>query len=268
MFSSVDDIAAEKAALLESLSIKGRAFIDAGGEYADFLAGRSPAPVVTVSLSGDADYVCVSHDEAAGRAVVREGRTGEEADFKLPGPGRHTVLNVLFAIAVGRESGMTRKAIRTGLAAYQPMPLRWQRQEVDGVLVINDAYNANPVSMRAAIDTFARMDVAGARWLVLGDMKEMGSFEAEEHRLLGRDVAAGPWAGLVLVGPAAEAIGAGAVEAGYAAQHVQYFASAAESVPFLSEHIGVGDAVLLKASRSVRLEEIVELLNSTAEVGV
>lgn len=265
-FSSVDEIAREKASLLESLPAAGRAFLDARGDHFELLKARSSAPVVTVALSGEADYRCISHDGAVERFTVRETRTGDECEFCLPSPGRHNMLNALFAIAVGREAGMAWDAIRRGLTTCQAMPLRWQRQRVGDVIVINDAYNANPVSMRAAIDTFGRMVVEGARWLVLGDMKELGVFEDEEHRRLGRDIAAGPWAGLLLVGPAAKAIGAGAAKAGYPCNAIHELHSTAECADLLADVVSAGDAVFLKASRSVHLEEIVELLGSTLEV--
>jgi len=265
-FASLDEIAREKAALLEALSPSGRAFLDARGGYFELLSSRSPAPVVTVALSGEADYVCAGHDDTVDRVSIRESRTGDESEFHLPSPGRHNIVNAMLAVAVGREAGMSWDAIQTGFESCRSLPLRWQPETIDGVLIVNDAYNANPVSMEASIDTFGRMRCEGRRWLVLGAMLELGSFEEELHRWLGREIAAGPWAGIVLVGTVSAAIGGGAVDAGYPADRVHCLASTAEAAVFLARSAKAGDAVFLKASRSARLEEIVELLGSTAEV--
>jgi UDP-N-acetylmuramoyl-tripeptide--D-alanyl-D-alanine ligase len=168
------------------------------------------------------------------------------------------VANALFAVAVGRRCGLSWEAIGAALGRYRPLPMRWNRAVLHGVEFVNDAYNANPVSMRAALETFANMDVAGRRWLVLGGMLELGTVECDLHRRLGRDVAAGPWAGLLAIGPRGAWIAEGAQEAGLSADRLFCCPDTIAAAGLLKKMARSGDAVLLKASRTERLEKVQE----------
>ncbi|MBT7065547.1 MAG: UDP-N-acetylmuramoyl-tripeptide--D-alanyl-D-alanine ligase, partial [Verrucomicrobia bacterium] len=174
-------------------------------------------------------------------------------------PGIHQVRNLLLAVAVAREAGVSWEGIRAGIEAFESMPMRWTQEDVGGIRVINDAYNANPLSMRAALETFHDLPVEGGRWLALGDMLELGDAAAEAHRVLGRRVAEGTWAGLVTVGALAAGIGAAAQAAGWRGV-LTHCATAAEAGAWLCERLGGGDALLLKGSRGMHLESIVSLI--------
>ncbi|MEI6515773.1 MAG: cyanophycin synthetase, partial [bacterium] len=140
---------------------------------------------------------------------------------------------------------------------YVAPPMRWERREVAGLTVINDAYNANPVSMQAALRTFREMDAAGRKWLALGDMLELGPGGIEAHLAIGRSLANGPWAGLVTVGPLGARIAEGALVAGMPGALVRTCGTAAEAAIYLKERMVKGDVLLLKASRGKRLEDII-----------
>jgi len=135
---------------------------------------------------------------------------------------------------------------------------RWQRLQVNGVQVINDAYNANPMSMRAALQAFARTPVTGRRWLVLGSMREMGSHAEAAHLALGREIAQGDWAGLLALGREGAWFAEGARAAGWPAERARVCGSTREAAEALQAMTRDGDAVLLKASRGERLEEVVQ----------
>jgi UDP-N-acetylmuramoyl-tripeptide--D-alanyl-D-alanine ligase len=198
-FPSEEAIAHEKAAVLRALSPDGLAVLPADDPWFATLKSHLRSRLLTTSLRGEeADYSAERLD--GHRFLVREQAAPDQVELVAPLPGDYIVHDALLAVAVGRYFGVSWERIRAALAAYQPLSLRWQREEVDGVFFINDAYNANPMSMRAALQAFAQTAADGGRWLVLAGMRELGERAREEHLRLGRDLAGGPWAGLVTVG--------------------------------------------------------------------
>lgn len=259
-FDSVRAIAMEKAEVFRSLSPDGVAVFNRDEEWADLLRAEAPGRVVTISLAGDADYVGSIESAADGRFSVTERDSGERASLVVSVPGRHVIQNALLAVAVGRGCGATWEQIAQALLYYAPPPLRWNRVRIGEFEVINDAYNANPISMRAALKTFAEQSVSGGRWLVLGGMRELGVREREEHLLLGREVAGGPWAGLVAVGALGEWIAEGVGDFG--GRPLFRCPDCASAADTLVENVQPGDALLLKASRGEKLEEVLKQMEN------
>ena len=257
-----EGVAREKGQLLRELGTDGTAILPGDSPWFPFLRSAVAGRVVTVAMTGEADYVCRETRCLAdgGTAVlVEEARQAAvREEIYVPVPGRHNVRNALLAVALAREHGVAWDAIRSALRRYRPLPMRWESQVVAGVVVVNDAYNANPMSMRAAIETFERMRVEGRRWLVLGSMLELGRGEEEEHLALGRHLATGPWAGLIVVGPLGTRIARGAQAAGMAEERIMCCGTPAEAAEVLATRAAAGDAVLLKASRSIHLEQTIE----------
>lgn len=257
-FSSVEAIAREKAAVFRCLPRDGVGIYCADDGQAGVLAAELKCRSVTVAIGGAADYTAAFEHGDSGPAVARERDTGQSCRFRVPLPGSHHLVNALFAVAAGRLHGIGWDDIKSALEAYRTPPMRWERSMLLGALVVNDAYNANPVSMRAALRSFARQEVMGRKWVVLGGMRELGRFEEEEHAALGRDAAAAaPWAGLVTVGRLGELIARAA--AGRGPGRLAHCADHAEAAAFLARFVRPGDAVLLKASRGERLEEVLKL---------
>jgi UDP-N-acetylmuramoyl-tripeptide--D-alanyl-D-alanine ligase len=188
--------------------------------------------------------------------VVEERATVERFGFALGVPGDHNVCNALFAIAVARGHGIGWDRIKAALRRFRPPPMRWSVEDIAGVRFINDAYNANPLGMRAAIGTFAGLETSGGKWLVLGGMLELGAWEIEEHRAVGRLAAAGPWTRLVVVGERGGWIARGAAEAGMSQDRIAVCETGRQAARVLADGVTQGDAVLLKASRGMRLEEV------------
>jgi UDP-N-acetylmuramyl pentapeptide synthase len=135
--------------------------------------------------------------------------------------------------------------------------MRWAVLRAGEVTLVNDAYNANPLSMRAALQAFGEMPVAGARWLVLGGMREIGSTEEEAHRALGRDLAREPWAGLFVLGERGQWIASGARASGMDVDRITSSLDVEALVGRLADRVSPGDAVLFKASRGEALERAV-----------
>lgn len=263
-FNSIDDIALEKAELLRSLPSTGAAILDADCACFDLLRAAVPCRLITISLTREADYYCAARTaEGNGmRAAIIERATGQRHVLQIPLPGDHHVVNTLLALAVARGLGVEWRAIADALRVFKPSPMRWQVVRVGAVEFINDAYNANPLSMRAALQTFRSAVVRGRRWLVLGGMLELGRIAAHAHRQLGRLAGSLPWGGIITVGDLGRLIAEGAAEAGFAHNRLFTTATAQEAGDLLADRCGAGDAVLLKASRGIRLEEVLECYNA------
>jgi UDP-N-acetylmuramoyl-tripeptide--D-alanyl-D-alanine ligase len=256
-FGSADGIAVAKGELVEALPEDGTAVLNADDPRVLGMAPRTRARVVTTGCGPDADVraVDVSLDDTA-RARFTLVAAGEEHPVALQVVGEHQVANALSAAGAALAVGMTPWQVAAALSEAEPLS-RW-RMEVtrrhDGVTVVNDAYNANPESMRAALAALTGLP-AHRRIAVLGAMGELGSDADAEHDRLGRDAAAAGIDLLVVVGPDAVGIAQGATAAGRRAGeesvHVPDRAAARE---LLSEVLRPGDVVLVKASRAYGLE--------------
>jgi UDP-N-acetylmuramoyl-tripeptide--D-alanyl-D-alanine ligase len=263
-FGTEAAVAREKGELLAALPDDGVAFLDADGDFYDELRGRTSARVVSVAIDRPADLVATNAEAVDAAVVVTDSRTGEHVELPRVLPGVHQVRNLLLAVAVACEAGLAWGDIRAGLAAFEPMPMRWACREVNGVLVVNDAYNANPVSMDAALQTFRDTPVTGRRWLVLGDMLELGDTAEAAHAALGRRVAGGDWAGLVTVGALAAGIAEGARREG-GSMEADVCATAEEAGERLVSRLSPGDAVLLKGSRGMHLETVIDVIEKAGK---
>ncbi|PWW24691.1 UDP-N-acetylmuramoyl-tripeptide--D-alanyl-D-alanine ligase [Geodermatophilus normandii] len=268
-FGSVDGIALAKGELVEALPESGTAVLNADDPRVLGMAPRTRARVVTTGRSADADVRAtgVTLDDAA-RARFTLAAAGEEHPVALQVVGEHQVANALSAAAAALAAGMTPAAVAAALSAARPRS-RWRMEvtrRADGVTVVNDAYNANPESMRAALAALAGLP-ATRRVAVLGGMAELGPDADAEHERLGRDAVAAGVDLLVAVGPDGVGMVAGATAAG--ARHGQGagggHGTAAVSVPdraaaldLLSEVLVPGDVVLVKASRSHGLEVLAD----------
>ncbi len=242
-FASLEEIAREKAKLAEQVPASGLVLLDRDSEWFGMIRSNCAARVITVSLGGDADY---SGQAKPGGILCVEG-----FDYFIPLPGEHMLRNALRAIAVGRELEIEPEQIAAGLRQFEVPPMRWQESEIGGIRFINDAYNANPLSMRANLRTFSALPVSGAKWAVIGGMRELGETAEKEHRELGEFVDQLPLDGVICVGTLAENIRCGNIAQFYRC------ARAEEAAAVLRAKTGEGDAVLLKASRGEKLEDVI-----------
>lgn len=274
-FESTRAIAEEKAVLLARLPADGWAVLDGDDEWFRVLRERCAAPVVTCSLRRrEVDYA--GDVAAAGQLWVCERATGETARVPLPPPAEFMAANALKAVAVARRLGVGWDAIAAGLAGSCPVGMRWAVSQVGEWTVVNDGYNANPLSMRAALRAFAQMAVAGRKFVVLGPMLELGKWEAQEHRRLGEEIARGAWAGVAVVAPAGgmggpmetagavAALNAGLAAGGWPADKTVVAPTHAAAADWLRARLQPGDALLLKASRSIQIENVLTELAASS----
>ena len=265
-FRSVDAIAEAKAEILEGLRPGGTFVANADDPRVEALAAREAKRgrrVVRFGASPRADVT--ARDvvaEAEGSRFRLKTPTGE-AEVRLPLPGPHQVANFLAAAAIAFVVGLLPSDCAEAAAELRPAAHRGEwRRHVSGARIYDDSYNANPASMKAALETLASVP-ASRRIAVLGDMLELGPEEETLHRETGR--AAARSAGLlVLVGERARWIGAGAIEAGLPASSVVAAVSAEEAAEILAARLSPGDVVLLKASRGIGLDRAVEALAPAA----
>ena len=258
-FDSEADIASEKADLLRTLPSDGTAIIARDEAWFNILQDAAPCPVTTVAIGETADYEGTLSETDPYAFDVRESETGEFAAFHSALPGAYFKRNALLAVASCRRLGVGWDDLVRVVGTFEPEALRWNVHSVGGVTFVDDSYNANPISMRAAIQAFQEMPVGGGRWLVLGGMLELGAAAEGLHRELGGLVASGSWKGLIGYGPWGRHIADGAARAGMPAPQIECCDNYKGVIDVLAVGVDAGDAVLLKASRRERLERVREL---------
>ena len=198
--------------------------------------------------------------EADGRGVRFCLNGNDKFRFDIPLLGRHTACNALAAIAVARRLGLTEAEVAQGLSRARGPDMRLQLQTIGGVTLLNDAYNANPASMRAALETIAHIPTRGRRFAVLADMLELGRSSERFHREAGPQAAQAQLDGLICVGPQSRLIAESAIASGMDAQRVSHFADAAQAAREIVRWFAEGDLVLLKGSRGMKLETLAAAL--------
>jgi UDP-N-acetylmuramoyl-tripeptide--D-alanyl-D-alanine ligase len=270
-FGSRDAIAKAKGELVEALSAEGTAILNADDPLVRAMTARTPATVVTFGRAPDATVRAAEETlDDAGRSrftlVTPEG----SAPVRLRLHGAHAVANALAAGAAARRLGMPVGEIADALSEAEPVS-RW-RMEVterpDGVTVINDAYNANPESVRAALDTVVHMARGGRAFAVLGEMAELGASTVGEHERIGAYAARGGLAGLIVVGETAAAVLKGAEQVGTWTGERVRVEDVGAAVAALGERLRPGDVVLIKGSRVAGLERVAQaVLSATPPEG-
>ncbi len=251
---SLGNVARAKAELFASLPARGTAIANADDPWVVKGAAASPARVVQFGIGPSADV------RAEGIRFTAEGSAFTVGDtrFAVPMLGGHNVYNALAAIAVGDALSVPRGQSARALAAMKPTPMRLEPVRLEKFFLINDAYNANPASMRAALETLAGLELPGRKVAILGDMLELGEIEEKRHwevgYLAGRRADAVFTAGRLAAKIHQTADGAGAVAA--------HFNCVDELVHRLPLLLKFGDVVLVKASRGMQFERIVNAIIS------
>ena len=182
---------------------------------------------------------------------------GSKFPVLLPAIGRHNVYNALAAIGVGWELGLTADEITAGILTFQAGSMRQQIQRIGSYTVINDAYNASPLSMASALDTL-RQVAQGRMVAVLGDMLELGKVAVDAHRRIGKLAAEQGVQLVITVGSLAKNIAEAARESGV--DHVVACENHQQAAQELNARLQPGDTVLIKGSRGMKMEQLVNML--------
>jgi UDP-N-acetylmuramoyl-tripeptide--D-alanyl-D-alanine ligase len=269
-FGSREVVAKAKGELVEALTAEGTAVLNADDPLVRTMAARTAARVVTFGRMPDATVRATDEEpDEAGRSrftlVTPEG----SAPVHLRLHGAHAVSNALAAAAAARRLGMPVAEVAAALSEAEPVS-RW-RMEVterpDGVTVVNDAYNANPESVRSALDTVVHMARGGRAFAVLGEMAELGAATISEHEKIGAYAARGGLAGLIAVGETAAAVLKGTEQVGTWTGERVHVEDVGAAVAALGERLRPGDVVLIKGSRVAGLERVAQAVLAAAPEG-
>lgn len=262
-FGSMEGSAQAKAELLDLLPADGTVVLNVDDPYYDYLASRATCRVLSFGLSSKADVRATD--------VKSDGRNGTIFRLMLPGKVRHTIVriqvqgehnvtNALAAAAVGSALGLPGGVVAQGLSCFRPAAMRSQVFVSRGVTVINDCYNANPASMKAAVQLLAQRGKGRNTIAVLGDMLELGANAVPMHEEVGRFVAQQGIDQLIACGVLGQSLAAGAERAGFDKTRIVLAQDAATATAAVKAVAKSGDVVLVKASRGMKLELVAQAL--------
>ncbi len=263
-FNSIEAIAQAKRELIESLPVGATAVLNYDDPRVRSFAEGFSGHVLTYGFEKGATFRAsgVRSGTAFGNRFQVRGPAGR-AQYRVPLPGRHNVQNAVAAIATASLFDISKDKVQAALREFKPLS---QRSEIltlrDGLVVINDSYNSNPLAMEKMLETLAHWPGAGRRLVVAGEMLELGPASPELHRSVGRMCAQSGVDWLIAVQGDARFFLEGAQQAGVSADRLAFFPTPEEASAYLRTILQAGDVVLVKGSRGVHLEKLVEELKS------
>lgn len=255
-FGSLEGIVLGKGELLEALPPRGFAVLPGDDPVTRQMAPRARCSVLFVGESES------NHVRATDVRVANQRLTfvADDVQYCVPVTGRHFLRASLTALAIAREIGLTPSQIAAGFANFQPAPGRCHVQQIGPWTVIDDTYNANPASMRAACETLRDWQGARKRLLITGDMLELGEHAAEAHIELGRAAAEARVDGLLVLGQYAEHVMRGAFDGGLRRHRLVQCDQLDILLLVLDCILEPGDVLLIKGSRGMRMERVIDWL--------
>jgi UDP-N-acetylmuramoyl-tripeptide--D-alanyl-D-alanine ligase len=268
----VEGVARAKGELLEALTPDSVAILNADDEHYQALATKVRGGLMTFSLQSHADVMASAvtlHPDRGPtfRLKIRTGTKPGDIEVSLSVMGRHNIYNALGAAAIATYQGINLDEIRKGLEDFKPVSMRSQLLEVKGFHILNDAYNANPASMKSALETLSALGTGGHKIAVLGDMLELGKAAEVAHREIGREVARMGIQYLITLGPMAEQIAQGALSAGMADHRVMCSQEPEDAGKKVLNVASPGDYILVKGSRKTKMENILEMIKNSELIG-
>src|SRR5947207_545146 len=253
--ASREAIAVEKGTLARAVGAEGTVILNADDPFSEGIAARTSAKIIFAGITeGTVRASEITQSVTGTHFTILEG--AHRCRAQLPVPGLHMVQNALLAVAAGRVFGLSLEDCAAGLAAAPLTKARLQIKEIGGIQFIDDSYNANPDSMKAALRTLVELDADGKRIAVLGEMRELGEESARGHREVGETAAELGVDQLIAIGDMAAVIAEAARNAGL--QNTSIARSTNEAAELLGEIAASGDLVLIKGSRAARTERVIE----------
>jgi len=254
---STDTVAQAKGELLQGLGPGGTAVLNADDRYFGMLRALHPGRTVSFGMGERADVRATEIEQQQDGTALTVHAGGATARVRISTVGRHNVSNALAAAAAATVLGVPLDMVRAGLEDFRPVAMRSELRVVRGMRVLADCYNANPASVRAALETLSAL--GGERSVaVLGDMLELGEAAVEAHREVGRTAAGLRIGALIAVGPLGRHIAEGARSAGMAGDRVREADTPSQAAVLLRGIARAGDAVLMKGSRGMKMETVLE----------
>jgi len=253
--ASREAIAVEKGTLARAVGAEGTVILNADDPFSEGIAARTSAKIIFAGITqGTVRASEITQSATGTHFTILEG--AHRCRAQLPVPGVHMVQNALLAVAAGRVFGLSLEDCAAGLAAAPLTKARLQIKEIGGIQFIDDSYNANPDSMKAALRTLVELDADGKRIAVLGEMRELGEESARDHREVGETAAELGVDQLITIGDMAAAIAEAARSAGL--PNTSVVRSTSEAAQLLGEIASPGDLVLVKGSRGAHTEHVIE----------
>ena len=248
----LDTVFKAKIEILEHMDQGARLILNADDEYLRKI--KASQKVTWFGFDKEADFRADKINlEPDGISFRLNGKW----DISLGVLGRHNVYNALAAIACAWDFGISIDDIKDALKEFKVPNMRMEVKRFGDIKIINDTYNANPQSMKQAIEALRDMVTDGRKILIAGDMLELGTFSGRFHHLVGKQAAESGFDLIVAVGKLAEYISAGAQEAGMSERKIKLCAVTKEARKKVATLIKKGDTILVKGSRAMRMEEIV-----------
>jgi UDP-N-acetylmuramoyl-tripeptide--D-alanyl-D-alanine ligase len=252
---SREAIAAEKGALAEAVGSEGTIILNADDPFSEGISRRASAKTIFAGINnGSVRAEDIRQTAGGSEFTILEG--AHRCRAQLPVPGLHMVQNAILAVAAGRAFGVSLEDCAAGLASTPLTKARLQLCEIRGVQFLDDSYNANPESMKAALRTLMELDAEGQRIAVLGQMSELGNESERGHAEVGETAADLRIDHLITIGDLGATIAQAAKSAGL--EKATSVNSPAEAAELLEEIASAGDLVLVKGSRSARTERVME----------
>jgi UDP-N-acetylmuramoyl-tripeptide--D-alanyl-D-alanine ligase len=252
-------VAKEKGALFSSMRARGTIIVNLDDPWVRRLGERFSGQKVTYGQGGQIRAASGSFLDSGGmRFTLRAGH--QRAQVRLNFVGQHNISNALGAAAMAYSFGISLATIRRGLESVKPYSMRMQLEKWRGIGIINDAYNANPASMVAAIETLAQINSRGERIAVLGDMFELGKQSQREHLRLGSHLARARLDRAYLLGKRAPDVRKGALRGGMKSDRIIVGESHSDIGQRLRAHLKKGDWLLIKGSRGMKMETVLSEL--------
>ncbi|MFQ5500010.1 MAG: UDP-N-acetylmuramoyl-tripeptide--D-alanyl-D-alanine ligase [Candidatus Zixiibacteriota bacterium] len=255
---TVEEVAEAKLELMAAVSLDVPVVLNADDQILMKEARKPGRSFTTFGIDNPADYTTdeITTDEQGAQRVTIEGKS-----FLLPLAGKHQVYNLLAAYAIVRSLGYSFDDIDTSVLQLTTARWRGETIRLNGIRILADCYNANPDSVRASLDTFFGRAASGRRVICLGDMAELGAGGPDYHGRVGEQLAEREFALCALVGPLSQHTLDAAMSSGVPDSCLQHFDTAAHCARFVREFVREGDDVLVKGSRSIGMEVIIDALS-------
>ncbi|HWP49709.1 MAG TPA: UDP-N-acetylmuramoyl-tripeptide--D-alanyl-D-alanine ligase [Candidatus Limnocylindrales bacterium] len=263
-FDSIEAIMKAKVELIQSLPLNGVAVLNADDTFFPSMVQEVRCKLITFGINWEANV-------SATDIILSENKTytfnlrinGGKCSITLPVMGYHNIYNALAAAAATHALGLNLSEIQRGLENFQSAPMRMETISHKGILILNDAYNANPSSMKMALKTLKEIPGVGRKIAVLGDMLELGRWSEMAHKGVGEAVADLGIDLLWVLGPYSQFIALGAREKGMEPNRIFLADSHEQIIEKLQHELKEGDTVLIKGSRGMKMEKIVKGLITT-----
>jgi len=265
---TLKNIAKAKAELISKVDTQGAIVLNYDNTYTRKMASLYSGRVMGYAIDNRSAKVRAERVELNERgfydftcAIAANGKKYEPFAISLPLAGKHNILNCLAAISVGLEFDVSVEKIRTAVNNFDGVKKRMELIEIGcGIRVLNDCYNANPLSMRSAIETISEIPGARRRVAIIGDMLELGAWSVRSHMEIGRLAQKSGIELLVTVGERAGQIREAAIAAGMDEKNAIHFKDSDETAGMINGLIKSGDLILIKGSRRMKLENVLSAI--------